>query len=87
MVVGSQEQVEVRRQLLILLAGVLADQFAPRRIMIVADLLRAAAQSVLAILLVTDPVPVVAVLVLAALVGIEAALDAPGRNRFLTQKA
>ena len=39
----------------------------------------------LAILLLTGPVPLVAVLVLAALVGVGAALDAPGRNRLLTQ--
>lgn len=71
--------------LLILLGGVLADRFAPRRIMILADLLRAAAQSVLAILLLTRPVPLVAVLALVALVGVGAALDAPGRNRLLTQ--
>ncbi len=71
--------------LLILLGGVLADRFAPRRIMVAADLLRAAAQSVLAILLLTSPVPLVAVLALAALVGVGAALDAPGRNRLLTQ--
>ena len=71
--------------LLILLGGVLADRFAPRRIMVAADLLRAAAQSVLAILLLIGPVPLVAVLALAALVGIGAALDAPGRNRLLTQ--
>ncbi len=71
--------------LLILLGGVLADRFAPRPIMVAADLLRAAAQSVLAMLLLTGPAPFAAVLVLAALIGTGNALDAPGRNRLLTQ--
>ncbi len=71
--------------LLILLGGVLADRFAPRPVMVAADLLRAVAQGVLAILLLTGPAPLAAVLVLAVLVGIGTALDAPGRNRLLTQ--
>lgn len=71
--------------LLLLLGGVLADRFTPRPIMVAADLLRAAAQSLLAILLLTGPAPFAAVLVLAGLVGTGTALDAPGRNRLLTQ--
>ncbi len=71
--------------LLILLGGVLADRFAPRPVMVAADLLRAVAQGVLAVLLLGGPAPLAAVLVLAALVGTGTALDAPGRNRLLTQ--
>ena len=71
--------------LLLLVGGVLADRFSPRPIMVAADLLRAAAQLLLAILLLTGPAPFAAVLVLAGLVGVGTALDAPGRNRLLTQ--
>ena len=71
--------------LLLLVAGVLADRFTPRPIMVAADLLRTAARLLLAVLLLAGPAPFAAMLVLAALVGTEIALDAPGRKRLLTQ--
>jgi len=71
--------------LLMLLGGVLADRFAPRRVMMAADLLRAAAQAVQALLLMQKEVPILAIVLLAALLGTGTALAAPGRNRLLTQ--
>ena len=71
--------------LLMLLGGVLADRFAPKRMRIAADLLRATAQVLLALLLFGGIAPLAAILVLVALVGVGTALDSPGRNRLLTQ--
>ncbi|MFS3133933.1 MFS transporter [Gluconacetobacter sacchari] len=74
---------------LLLLGGALADRFAPRRMMIAADLLRACTQMLLAALLAYMSVPgsgaFCAVLALVTMLGAGTALEAPGRNRFLTQ--
>ena len=70
---------------LMLLGGVFADRLAPRRTMIVADLLRAVAQTALASLLLTDRMWLPAILVLVGLLGVGTALGTPGRNRLLTQ--
>ncbi|MBV1834514.1 MFS transporter [Novacetimonas pomaceti] len=71
--------------LFMLVGGVVADRLAPRRIMMAADLLRAGAQGVLAMLLIAGNPSFIALLVLAALVGTGTAFDTPGRNRLLTQ--
>lgn len=71
--------------LLLLFGGVLADRHPPRRIMVVADLTRALAQTALAALLFKSSLSYVAVVPLSALLGLSNALDAPGRNRLLTQ--
>ena len=70
---------------LMLLGSVLTDRLAPRRMMIAANLLRATAQAVLALLLLVGIARFGVILVLVSLVGIGTALDPPGRNRLLTQ--
>ena len=69
----------------LLLGGVLADRHPPRRIMVAADLMRALAQTVLAVLLFAPSLSYVAVVPLSVLLGLGNALDVPGRNRLLTQ--
>ncbi|NHO33666.1 MFS transporter [Acetobacter fallax] len=71
--------------LLLLFGGVLADRYPPRRIMVAADLTRALTQTALAALLFQPFLSYVAVVPLSALLGLGNALDAPGRNRLLTQ--
>lgn len=70
---------------LTLFGGVLADRYTPRYLMILADGLRAIAQLLLALLLFVETASFSLTIILVSIVGIGGALDAPGRNRFLTQ--
>ncbi|MFD7864678.1 MFS transporter [Streptomyces sp. NPDC057682] len=64
--------------LFVLFGGVLADRFTPRRMMIIADVLRLVGASVLAVLFLTGNPPLWAVYALSAVAGVGAALFQPG---------
>ncbi|MBV7245047.1 MFS transporter [Streptomyces sp. MW-W600-10] len=62
----------------VLFGGVLADRFTPRRMMIIADVLRLIGASVLAVAFATGNPPLWAVYVLSSVAGVGAALFQPG---------
>ncbi|MFG2561187.1 MFS transporter [Streptomyces sp. NPDC048496] len=64
--------------LFVLFGGVLADRFTPRRMMIIADVLRLVGASVLAVCFATGNPPLWAVYALSAVAGVGAALFQPG---------
>ncbi|MFF3121412.1 MFS transporter [Streptomyces sp. NPDC057908] len=64
--------------LFVLFGGVLADRFTPRRMMIIADVLRLVGASVLAVSFATGNPPLWAVYALSAVAGVGAALFQPG---------
>ena len=70
---------------LLLLGGVLGDRWPRRRIMISADILRFAAQSGLAVVLIRRDASLPAIIVLTALIGVGTAFFYPARGGFVAQ--
>jgi hypothetical protein len=71
--------------LLLLVGGAAADRFPRRTVMVSADLLRFASQSILAVLLLSGHAPLAVIMVLMALIGTGSAFYVPGRNSLVPQ--
>lgn len=71
--------------LLLLLGGVIADRLPRRRVMVAADMLRCVSQALLAALLLTGQAGLLAIMGLAALLGVGNAFYIPGRNGLVPQ--
>jgi MFS family permease len=70
---------------LLLVGGVIADRFPRRLVMVGADIVRCVSEAVLAALLLTHHASLVAIMVLAAVIGAGDAFFAPGRNGLIPQ--